>query len=742
MDLAAVIARANAMVLAGLVALVAIIALVSYDHALRFEAARDGVRHSRIVVDAIQDLRSAIQAAESGQRGYLLTGRDEYLAPYRSALGQIALLQGRLAQLVGDAPSQEKRSEALAQALQDKIAELAHTIELRTSYGAAAAARVVETDVGLQIMDRIMALLGEMQSEESARLEQGIATADAAETLTRWWSVAGTSIAILLLGFGAWLLRRSFDDLVRAQGEARSLALRLQSSFDSLSQGIAVFDADRRLVHWNDRFTQLLDLPPSLQVHGTSYLSLGHYLTSEDRPPFFETEEQIALAESGRSRREPVVYERTLGGRVFEVRRTPMPDGGFVVTCTDLTDRVTGERTLREAQKMQAIGHLTGGIAHDFNNLLTVILGNLEAMQNLLGQDHPVGTRIESAARSAERGASLTRHLLAFARRQPLEPKPLNLRRLFTDMTGLLRRTLGEHIDVRVVETAGLWDVLADPAQVESAVLNLAINARDAMLSGGRLTIETANVMLDESYARGNAEVIAGDYVMIAVTDTGTGMPPEVIDRAFEPFFTTKEAGRGTGLGLSMVFGFAKQSAGHVKIYSELGQGTSVKLYLPRVVGVSTRYERPVEPIELPRTSATILVVEDDEAVREIVVLHLRDFGYGVIEAGDATEALTRAQAGVPIDMVLTDVVLPGPMRGRELVERLTGLQPGLKVLFMSGYTENAIVHHGKLDDGVQLLSKPFKRDQLARKVAEVLGQGAIEQDNVVPLNAGQKPKG
>jgi len=737
--LAAVIAKANAMVLTGLVALVVIIALVSYDHAIRFEIARDSARHSRIVVDAIQDLRAAVQQAESGQRGYLLTGRDEYLAPYRAALGQIAVLQGHLSQLVGAEPAQEKRVEALARDIQEKLSELAHTIELRAGYGADAATRVVDTDAGLQAMDRIMAGLGEMQSEESARMEQGIVTADAAETLTRWWSVGGTIFAVLLLGLGAYMLRRSFDDLRRAQGEARSLSLRLQSSFDSLSQGIAVFDPTRRLVHWNGRFAQLLDLPPSLQVHGTSYVSLGHYLASEDRPAFFETEEQIALAETGRSRREPVVYERTLGGRVFEVRRTPMPDGGFVVTCTDLTDRVTSERTLREAQKMQAIGQLTGGVAHDFNNLLTVILGNLEAMQHILGPDHPATSRIESAARGAERGASLTRHLLAFARRQPLEPKPLNLKRQFTDMTGLLQRTLGEHIDVRVVETAGLWDVLADPAQVESAVLNLAINARDAMASGGRLTIETATVVLDERYARGHVEVTAGDYVMIAVTDTGTGMTPDVIDRAFEPFFTTKEAGRGTGLGLSMVFGFAKQSSGHVKIYSELGQGTSVKLYLPRVVGASAQYERPAEPVQLPAQSATILVVEDDEAVREVVVLHLRDFGYTVVEAADGTEALQRAQETRPLDMVLTDVVLPGPMRGKQLVQHLTDIAPGIKVLFMSGYTENAIVHHGKLDDGVQLLSKPFKRDQLARKVAEVLGHAAND-DNVVQLNAA-KPK-
>jgi signal transduction histidine kinase/CheY-like chemotaxis protein len=740
--LAAVTAKANALVLAGLVALVVIIALITYGHSLRFEAARANARHSIAVVDAIQDLRSSVEAAETGQRGYLLTGRDEYLAPYRSALGQIAVLQGHLSQLVGTEPAQAKRAEELAQVIQEKLSELAHTVELRTTYGQTAATRVIDTDVGLQLMNRIMALMGEMQSEESVRLEAGIATVDAADALTRWWSIGGTLFAILLLGVGAWMLRRSFGDLRRAQDEARSLALRLQSSFDSLSQGIAVFDADRRLVHWNGRFSQLLDLPPSLQIHGASYHSLEHHLSSGDRPPFFETEEQIALAESARSRREPVVYERALGGRVFEIRRTPMPDSGFVVTCTDLTDRVMAERTLREAQKMQAIGQLTGGVAHDFNNLLTVILGNLEAMQHLLGRDHPVAGRIETAARGAERGASLTRHLLAFARRQPLEPKPLNLRRQFTEMTGLLRRTLGEHIDVRVVETAGLWDVLADPAQVESAVLNLAINARDAMPAGGRLTIETANVVLDENYARRHAEVTPGDYVMIAVTDTGTGMTTEVIERAFEPFFTTKEAGQGTGLGLSMVFGFAKQSSGHLKIYSELGHGTSVKLYLPRVIGASAHYERAVEPVELPRLSATILVVEDDEAVREVVVLHLRDFGYRVIEAADGPEALQRAQEAGPLDLVLTDVVLPGSMRGRELVQHLSDISPGLKVLFMSGYTENAIVHHGKLDDGVQLLSKPFKRDQLARKVAEVLGRVSVEGDNVVQMSAAQKPKG
>ncbi|GGF29263.1 hypothetical protein GCM10011611_39120 [Aliidongia dinghuensis] len=730
--------------LAGLVALVAIVALVSFDHARRFDLARDGARHSRMTLDAIQDLRAAVEAAESGERGYLLTGRDEYLASYRRALGQITAQQGHLAQLVGDVASQQQRSEALAQAVQDKLAGLARAIELRTT--TPTTTREVDTDVGLVQTGRIAALLRVMLAEESARLEQGIAAADAAEASSRLWSFGGIAAALLVLGLGSWMLRRAIADLRTTQAAARALALHLQSSLDSLSQGIAVFDPDRRLVHWNDRFVQLLDLPPSLQVHGTGYLTLGHYLAGGSRPPFLETEEQIARGEAGRWQQAPAVYERTLGPRTFEIRRTPMPDGGFVVTCTDLTERVTGERALREAQKMQAIGQLTGGIAHDFNNLLTVILGNLEALQSVLGRDHPVAGRIESAVRGAERGASLTRHLLAFARRQPLEPRPLNVRRLLADMSGMLHRTLGEHIDVRMVETAGLWDVLADPAQLESAVLNLALNARDAMPTGGRLTIETANVVLDEAYACDHAEIAAGDYVMIAVSDSGTGMAPEVLERAFEPFFTTKPAGRGTGLGLSMVFGFAKQSAGHVKIFSEPGHGTSVKLYLPRVMSSAADYERPQTPVEPARSAATILVVEDDEAVRSIVVLHLRDLGHRVIEAGDAVEALALAREIDRIDLVLTDVVLPGAMRGKELVEQLTEGRPGLKALFISGYAEDAILHHGKLDEGVQLLSKPFKRDQLARKVAEILGaqpqrKGRDPADNVIPLKPGQKPK-
>ncbi len=307
------------------------------------------------------------------------------------------------------------------------------------------------------------------------------------------------------------------------------------------------------------------------------------------------------------------------------------------------------------------------------------------------------------------------------------------------DLIPLLRRTLGEHIEVRYVETVGLWPAMADPAQLESAVLNLALNARDAMPGGGRLTIELGNKVLDEAYARDHDEIAPGDYAMVAVSDTGHGMTPDIVRRVFEPFFTTKPDGKGTGLGLAMVFGFVRQSGGHVKIYSEPGEGTTVKIYLPRAVGAAAAIgPRSSAPVELPRGSATVLVVEDEAGVREIACAILADLGYRVLEAADGEEGLRVFGANAAsVELLLTDVVLPGKVRGRELAERVQALRPEVRVLFMSGYTENSIVHHGRLDDGVHLVGKPFKREQLARKVAEVLGDAvgtAPGTANVVPL--------
>ncbi len=378
------------------------------------------------------------------------------------------------------------------------------------------------------------------------------------------------------------------------------------------------------------------------------------------------------------------------------------------------------EEALRVAQKMDAIGKLTGGVAHDFNNLLQVIAGNLQLLSRDVSGNKRAEQRVHSAIAGVTRGSKLASQLLSFGRRQPLAPKVVNLGRFIRGLDDMLRRALGEAIEIETVVSGGLWNTLVDPFQVENALINLGINARDAMNGQGRLTIEAGNAMLDDAYAQRHPDVAAGQYVMVAVTDTGTGMAPEVIEHVFEPFFTTKPEGQGTGLGLSMVYGFVKQSNGHIKIYSELGHGTTVRIYLPRV----REQEDLLTEIEAgPVTggSETIMVVEDDEDVRTVVVDMLSELGYRVLKAKDAMGALAIIESGVSIDMLFTDVVMPGPLRSPELARKARERIPTIAVLFTSGYTENAIVHGGKLDEGIELLSKPYTREALARKIRHEL---------------------
>lgn len=381
------------------------------------------------------------------------------------------------------------------------------------------------------------------------------------------------------------------------------------------------------------------------------------------------------------------------------------------------------EEALRQAQKMEAVGQLTGGVAHDFNNILQVIVGNLELIRRLVPSDAGrVQRSVEQALNGARQASSLTQRLLAFSRRQPLDPKPIEINSLVNGMSELLNRTLGETISVETVRGAGLWKVEVDPNALESAVLNLAVNARDAMPQGGRLTIETMNAYVDEAYAAAHAEVVPGQYVLISVSDTGVGMDSDTIRRAFEPFFTTKPVGQGTGLGLSQVYGFVKQSGGHVKIYSEVGQGTTVKIYLPRLQGhVEEQEAHPLVLTPEGNTREIILVVEDDANVRAYSVEALRDLGYCVIEATDGPSAMRLLKTDTPVDLLFTDVVLPGGMTGAQVAAQGRELRPELKVLFTTGYARNAIFHHGRLDKGVQLITKPFTFADLAAKVRDVL---------------------
>ncbi|HEX2136040.1 MAG TPA: ATP-binding protein [Microvirga sp.] len=391
----------------------------------------------------------------------------------------------------------------------------------------------------------------------------------------------------------------------------------------------------------------------------------------------------------------------------------------------EVAERMKAEAALRQAQKMEAIGQLTGGIAHDFNNLLTIIVGNIELLQRHLPEDAGRLRRAaEGALHGARRAATLTHRLLAFSRRQPLDPKPVDANKLVAEMSELLRRTLGESVVLETVLAGGLWRTQADANQLENAILNLAVNARDAMPNGGKLTIETANARLDESYVNALAEPLpAGQYVMVAVSDTGTGIDNATMEKVFEPFFTTKEAGKGTGLGLSQVYGFVRQSNGHVRIYSELGEGTTVKIYLPRLLGPA---EEPVEASEKASVTAraegeTILVVEDDDDLRRYATEALRELGYRVYEAPDGRTALEVIDREPTIDLLFTDVVLTGGMNGKTLADQARRRRPDLEVLFTTGYTSNAIVHQGRLDPGVNLISKPFTYAELAARVRRLL---------------------
>ncbi|MET0255253.1 MAG: response regulator [Luteibacter sp.] len=400
---------------------------------------------------------------------------------------------------------------------------------------------------------------------------------------------------------------------------------------------------------------------------------------------------------------------------------------GLASTLQDRIAQRTAEllRTqdaLRQSQKMEAIGNLTGGVAHDFNNLLQVISGNLQLLVGDVDGNERAERRVRHAMAGVARGSKLASQLLAFGRRQPLAPKVVNIGRFVRNMDDLLRRTLGEAIDVETIVAGGLWNTLIDPGNVENALLNLAINARDAMDGQGKLTIEAGNAYLDANYvdALDDADVSAGQYVLLAVSDTGHGIDATIVDKVFDPFFTTKPEGRGTGLGLSMVYGFVKQSGGHIKVYSEAGHGTTVKLYLPR----TTQSEDIIVDVDTgPVTGGneTVLVAEDDDAVRETVVAMLADLGYRVLKARDAHSALSIVDSGIPIDLLFTDVVMPGSLKSTELARKARDRLPGIAVLFTSGYTENSIVHGGRLDEGVELLSKPYSRETLARRLRQIL---------------------
>ena len=521
------------------------------------------------------------------------------------------------------------------------------------------------------------------------------------------------------------------EQLAASNARLRQTEHRFRLLLDAVTDyAIFMLDTEGKVASWN---------PGAERIKG--YLAeeiIGHHFsrfyTEEDRQSGVP-ERALAIAlrdghyemEGWRVRKDGSTFWGNIV--IHAIRDSSGQPAGFAKITRDLTEKRASEERQRQAQKMEAIGQLTGGVAHDFNNLLQVILGNLDAVRRGAAHGGPlrpdaVNRLIGNAIRGAERAATLTQRLLAFGRRQPLDPKPTDVNKLVAGMSDLLlRRTLDETVKIETVLAGGLWRVAADTNQLESALLNLAVNARDAMPEGGKLTIETANTHLDEAYAAAHGDIEAGQYVMIAVTDTGLGMTKEVVAKAFDPFFTTKDIGRGSGLGLSQVYGFVKQSGGHVKIYSELGEGTTVKLYLPRLLSGEAQASNMVEAPGVPTgtESELILLVEDDEDVRANTAEMIRELGYGVLTAPDGPTALRVLQHHPEVKLLFTDVGLPNGLNGRQLADEACQRHSGLRVLFTSGYARNAIVHHGRLDPGVELIAKPFTYAALAVKIRRIL---------------------
>ncbi|MDR3507624.1 MAG: CHASE3 domain-containing protein [Caulobacteraceae bacterium] len=725
-----------------------LMAFLAVVHFYTVRQSRARVHHTHEVIENAQGLFSLVQDVESGLRGYLASGDPRLLDAYDASLPKIPAAVAKLTALTADNPKQAALVARLNAMIKVRVQVAEQRVALARQ-GHLDQARTVTFLRGRAAMMSVRGSMAELINTENDLLADRSARADLADLLSfavtlalSVLSIAGLTVLMVSMvranrRLGYEIEERLAAEAAREEGHALYRAI-----FDNTADLLYVIDvgADGTMV--------LGEVNPAYERAVGAAAAELRGLDLVHMAPDGQREDMLAHVQAV-SRGDRPVFTRTRvslpqGERVWESVMAPLrgPSGRverIVGSSRDVTEREQAQEQLRRAQRMEAIGHLTGGVAHDFNNLLQVMRGNLELISAQVG-DGPAAPRIRNALHAAERAAQLTRHLLAFARRQPLEPRVINLGRFIADMAEMLRRTLGEGVVVETVVAPALWNTLADPAQVESAILNLALNARDAMPGGGRLMIEVANAVLDETYVQRDEELIPGEYVLIAVSDTGHGMDRATLTRVFEPFFTTKGEEKGTGLGLSMVYGFVKQSHGHVQIYSEPGQGTTVKIFLPR--------SREAEQIEPPSPggslrgrSEVVLVVEDDDLVRVSAVGMLRDLGYACIHAADGAEALEALKSDAKIDLLFTDVVMPGPVRSRDLAVEAGRLRPGLPVLFTSGYTQDAIVHHGRLDEGVQLLSKPYTRDSLARRIRSALKLArpvvlVVEDDPLVRMSA------
>ena len=690
----------------------ALAAYVTSQFAVNERDAQAQVRHTHQVIEAQRRIQDSIQTAETGMRGFLLSRDPAFEQGFRNYLARLPGDIRQFRELTRDNPAQQARADRLEKLINERIAGLNAGVQYNAGPVTASPQALEGLARGREQMRQIRAEIEAGLAEEQRLLAERDRTRRQSETMVVGSAIAAAAITLIVLLGAALLLVRNNIRLGRAEKARANEAAVLQATLESVRDGVAYFTSEGTLCAFNAQFFTLLGLPRHLARPNTPIARLAEAARDWPLPVLAPP----GPGETGQGSQHMLWQDREL-----DIYKAEVSTGGFLIGVEDNTARLRAEAIGRQAQKMEAIGHLTGGVAHDFNNLLQIISANLDLLASDEGAaaNPRLAQRLQNAIGAVTRGSRLTAQLLAFARRQALDPRSLDLGRVIRDMTDLLRRTLGERIAVETVIAGGLWNTLADPTQVENTILNLAINARDAMPDGGKLTLEVANAYLDDAYAATHAEVTPGQYVMLAVSDTGTGMSPEVVARVFEPFFTTKPEGKGTGLGLAQAYGFVKQTGGHIKIYTELGHGTTIKLYLPR-----TRRERDPMPGAgggpTRGGSEHVLVVEDDEGVRAAVVDMLTDLGYRVSTAENAESALALLETVKP-DLIFTDVVMPGEIHTREFTRRAALKYPGVKVLYTSGYTQNAIVHNGKLDDDAFLLSKPYRKEELARKLRSVL---------------------
>jgi signal transduction histidine kinase/DNA-binding response OmpR family regulator/CHASE3 domain sensor protein len=727
----------NRLVLLGAVPLFLMLAVVAYltvQFAVNERAAQGWVRHTYQVLETTRQLMEDVQAAESSQRGYLIDKDPGYFQTYKAAATRVPADLKAFRDLTRDNSEQQDRASRLQHFATVRLDTLAVNVALAQAAGSDMTALSAGLQRGHQQMRDLRQEATGAISEELRLLAERDRQRRDIEYLEIAFAIGAAVLTLGILLIATAMLVRNNVSLAASERARANEAAILQATLNTVREGIAYFTSEGLLCAFNSGFFELLSLPAAMAR--IQHTTLDELRSVEIARPFADRVfTPLSPGQDGAD-----TQHIAWGGRALDIYKAPVATGGFLIGVVDVTARMHAEATVRQSQKMEAIGHLTGGVAHDFNNLLQIISANLDLAVSgtVVQSDTRLRDRLQNAIGAVVRGSRLTGQLLAFARRQPLEPKSVDLGRVIRDMSDLLRRTLGENIQVETVIAGGLWNTLADPNQVENTVLNMAINARDAMPEGGKLTLEVANAHLDDAYAAGHSEVTPGQYVMLAVTDTGTGMSPEVLSRVFEPFFTTKPEGKGTGLGLAQAFGFTKQSGGHIKIYSEVGHGTAIKLYLPR-----TRRETDALEIAAPPSeggSESILVVEDDEGVRAAVADMLSDLGYQVSRAENAESALTLLKTLKP-DLIFTDVVMPGAIHTRDFTRMAKEMHPGIHILYTSGYTQNAIVHNGKLDDDALLLSKPYRKDELARKLRSVFAgtaRGPIAAPAAAPVQRGK----